>query len=204
MPPVAKPQVQADTVSWGLPLPGRWVSKTREPGQTACPRPALCRKLDVPKVMECWRGQGQGTREAAGTSGQISDILAEKQQSRRRPNPLLGERGWGGSEGGQGGPLQGIEPGHARGPWRGRGGLRGVRRQPGLHHCEEGRRSPWEGGGCERTSWEFLKSLSPCESAVTTRQGGGTQRSRKWRCREVSTPPLPLCAAAVVYLPPKK
>lgn len=34
---------------------------------------------------------GQGPREAAGTSSQISDILAKKQHSRQAPNFLLGE-----------------------------------------------------------------------------------------------------------------
>lgn len=160
MPPVTKPQVQADTVSCGLPLPGCWVSKTWMPGQTARPRPALGRKPDVPEVMECWRGQGRGTREAAGTSSQISDILAEKQQSRQRPNFLLGERGWGRSEGGQGRPLPGTSQcvrwalGVAvRGLWD-------VSCRPGLRHCEEGGTSPWEEGGCKEISWEFLKSPS--------------------------------------------
>lgn len=52
-------------------------------------------------------------------------------------------------------------------------GLGGVSRRPGLCHCEEGGKSPWEGGGCKEISWELLKSMSICESvaAACRRQG---------------------------------
>lgn len=111
---------------------GAWTDSLPAPGLK---RKARCSRGDG---MLVWAGAG--AREAAGTSSQISDILAEQQHSRPGPDLLPGERGCGSGRGGQGSRRWGTGQ-RALGPWHGWEGAVGFGRRPGLYHREEGGKS---------------------------------------------------------------